>query len=326
MFVFLCCWVVALVRATDDFDWLLLNKTRIENCVVGAGAAGLQLAYFFAKDGDDDSTQRREAADRENHRRQECDGDYYYLVFEKSDSCGSFFKTFPKARRLISINKVFTGTNDREFNLRHDWNSLLTTEYRPLFTNYSSEYYPHPDDIVRYFNDFRRMYDLRVALNSAVVRIERADGRFRLIGRRDAGPFEVRCQRVFVGGGNMKAHIPKSLETDSVGAALLDGYESLNMTDVRRRATNTSVLILGKGNSAFETALDLTAVAARVHVVGRSLIRFAWQTHYVGDLRALNNDILDHYQLKSLDAIAEIDVNSLRFRRSNCTVKLVCCD
>ena len=29
----------------------------------------------------------------------------------------------------------------------------------------------------------------------------------------------------------------------------------------------------------------------------------SWATHYVGDLRGINNELLDTYQLKSLDAL-----------------------
>ena len=40
----------------------------------------------------------------------------------------------------------------------------------------------------------------------------------------------------------------------------------------------------------------------------RDRIRLAWATHYVGDLRAVNNGLLDTYQLKSLDGIIESDL------------------
>jgi len=71
------------------------------------------------------------------------------------------------------------------------------------------------------------------------------------------------------------------------------------------------VLILGRGNSAFETAQGIYGVTNLVHMVSRSRIRNAYQTHYVGDLRALNNELLDTYQLKSLDGFLDIDVNDI---------------
>ena len=42
-----------------------------------------------------------------------------------------------------------------------------------------------------------------------------------------------------------------------------------------------------------------------VHLVGRSRLRLAWSTHYVGDVRGVNNGLLDTYQLKSLDGLLE---------------------
>jgi Pyridine nucleotide-disulphide oxidoreductase len=69
--------------------------------------------------------------------------------------------------------------------------------------------------------------------------------------------------------------------------------------------TDQRVLILGKGNSAFETADNLMEKAAVIHVAGPSSIRLAWQSHYVGHLRAVNNNFLDTYQLKSQNAILD---------------------
>ncbi|CAG2211138.1 unnamed protein product [Mytilus edulis] len=61
----------------------------------------------------------------------------------------------------------------------------------------------------------------------------------------------------------------------------------------------------GRGNSAFETAQAIYDRTNYVHMIGRHRIRLAWETHYVGDIRAINNEILDTYQLKSLDGFLE---------------------
>ena len=76
--------------------------TSIEYLIIGAGPAGLQLGYFLAQSG------------RE------------YLILEAGARAGTFFETFPRHRRLISINKVYTGYDDPEINLRWDWHSLLS--------------------------------------------------------------------------------------------------------------------------------------------------------------------------------------------------------
>src|SRR6202008_4556124 len=72
-----------------------------------------------------------------------------------------------------------------------------------------------------------------------------------------------------------------------------------------RDFTDQRVLIIGKGNSALETADNLVETAAVIHVAGPSSIRMAWQTHYVGHLRAVNNNFLDTYQLKSQNAVLD---------------------
>lgn len=72
-------------------------------------------------------------------------------------------------------------------------------------------------------------------------------------------------------------------EISFVGSDLVDGYESMstNAEDYR----NQAVLILGKGNAAFETAQNLLGKAAVVHMISTNAVRLAWQTHYVGDVR-----------------------------------------
>lgn len=68
-----------------------------------------------------------------------------------------------------------------------------------------------------------------------------------------------------------------------MGSNLVEGYESMstNAEDYR----NQAVLILGKGNSAFETAQNLLGKASVVHMISTNTVRLAWQTHYVGDVR-----------------------------------------
>jgi hypothetical protein len=77
---------------------------------------------------------------------------------------------------------------------------------------------------------------------------------------------------------------------------------------------NQRVLIIGKGNSAFETADNLVESAAVIHVAGPSSIRMAWRSHYVGHLRAVNNNLLDTYQLKSQNALLDGHVDRIERR------------
>ena len=59
---------------------------------------------------------------------------------------------------------------------------------------------------------------------------------------------------------------------------------------------------LNAGNSGFETAQHIVGSTAYIHMASRSRVKQAYQTHYVGDLRAVNDGLVDTYQLKSLDA------------------------
>ena len=70
--------------------------------IVGAGPGGLQMGYLLQRAGRD------------------------YLILEAQDSAGAFFARYPRHRTLLSLNKRFNGFPEAEFNLRHDWNSLLS--------------------------------------------------------------------------------------------------------------------------------------------------------------------------------------------------------
>ena len=52
-----------------------------------------------------------------------------------------------------------------------------------------------------------------------------------------------------------------------------------------------------------------------IHVAGPSSVHFAWRSHYVGHLRAVNNNLLDTYQLKSQNALLDGTVE--RIERCN---------
>lgn len=86
-----------------------------------------------------------------------------------------------------------------------------------------------------------------------------------------------------------------------VSRNLVTGYQDLtiDLDDFEGK----SVLILGLGNSAFETSQYIMGSTNFIHMLGRARVKLAWSTHYVGDLRAVNNGLLDTYQLKSLDGI-----------------------
>ncbi|MGC5566241.1 NAD(P)-binding domain-containing protein [Streptomyces sp. FR-108] len=245
--------------------------------IIGAGPAGLQLAALLERDGRD------------------------YLVLERGDGPGTFFTRYPRHRQLISINKVNTGYTDPELNLRMDWNSLLSDDPDLLFTRYSEEYFPQADDFVRYLADFADRTGVRVAYGTDVVRVSRADGVFTV---RDAAGQDRQARRLVVATGVSRLHEPAI-----PGIELAERYDEFDVDP--GSFTNQRVLVVGKGNSAFETAEALMAKAAVIHVAGPHSLRMAWKTHFVGHLRAVNNNFLDSYQLKSQNAVLDGTVENV---------------
>ena len=264
---------VILNNSLTNYENFTSSTNKIYNyLIIGAGPAGLQTAYFLKKYNED------------------------YIVIEKSNNSGSFFHKFPIHRKLISINKVNTGSDNKEFNLRHDWNSLLSDDDSLLFKNYSQDYYPNADVMVNYLNDFKNKNDLNVIYNTNVNKINKINDLFEI--QTSKGTFK--CKNLIVATGLFTSN--KSTKFDDV---IL--YSDL--TSDKEKFKNKNILIIGQGNSAFETANYLNDVAAFVHVAGKGALKFAWQTHYPGHLRAVNNDFLDTYQLKSQNGLINFKKN-----------------
>ncbi|MGJ8546686.1 MAG: NAD(P)-binding domain-containing protein [Sulfitobacter sp.] len=249
-------------------------------CIVGSGPAGLQAGYLLHKKGID------------------------FTILEKAPHVSSFLRRYPRHREFISVNKVNTGLSDPDTNLRHDWNSLINDEGL-LFGNYSRAYFPKADDFTRYAEDFAAPFKDRIRFNCDIVEIAKP-----------GDMFEIRCnngrlmqaKQVIIATGVSQAYTP-----DIEGLELAENYTEFDPDP--ERYLNKRVLILGKGNSAFETADALTAHAASIHVMSPNPIKFAWQTHFVGHLRAVNNNFLDTYQLKSQNAV--LDAAPLRIEKTD---------
>ncbi|GJD21496.1 FAD-dependent pyridine nucleotide-disulphide oxidoreductase [Rivularia sp. IAM M-261] len=259
---------------------------HFEYLIIGAGPAGLQLAYFLEK------------AKRN------------YLVLEAGNSPGTFFKKFPRHKKLISINKVYTGYEDPEINLRWDWNSLLNDEGM-LFKNYSKQYFPDTEDLVRYLSDFATHFRLKVKYNCTVTRIAKND-KFLTI---ESNGTVYSASRLIIATGFTKPYIPPI-----PGIELAENYVdvSINPEDF----ANHKVLIIGKGNSAFETADNLVATTALIHVASPSPVKMAWKTKYVGNLRAVNNNLLDTYQLKSQNLLLDAIINKIELSNDKFVVSV----
>lgn len=248
-----------------------------EYLVIGAGPAGVQAGYYLQRHGRD------------------------YLLLEAGSGPGTFFETFPRHRLLISINKVYTGSDDPEFNMRHDWNSLLTEGEGPLFKEHTTAFFPRADVLLEYLQAFVQRHGIQVRYDTHVTRIGR-NGEGFVVESADGARFT--CDRLIVATGVSRPHIP-----DIPGIELVEGYEDVSVDPAD--FANQRVLIIGKGNSALETADNLVGATSLLHVVSPNSVRMAWKTHYVGDLRAINNNFLDTYQLKSQNAVLDARIEKI---------------
>lgn len=251
--------------------------TNYDYVIVGAGPAGVQLAYYMEKAGRS------------------------YTLVERADGPGAFFRRFPRHRRLISSNKVYTGYTDKEVNLRFDWNSLLSDDHGVLFKEFSREYFAPADALVKYVEAFAKRYIKNVRYSFTIDKISRDKDGFRVFG----GGEELRAKCVVLATGLSKPYVPR-----------IEGIEHCDLyTDVSVNPDDFAdkrVLVVGKGNSGFEIVDALIPTTSMLHIVSPESIKFAWDTHFPGHLRALNNNFLDTYQLKTQNAVLDARVRKIR--------------
>jgi cation diffusion facilitator CzcD-associated flavoprotein CzcO len=163
-----------------------MEQQTVDYLVIGAGPAGLQLGYFLDRAGRD------------------------YLILEAGSVPGSFFQTFPRHRRMISINKPHTGHDDPELTLRWDWNSLLSDDPGLRFTRYTNRYLPDADHYLRYLNDFATTHALKIRYDTRVAGVARPaveGGRDEFVVTDTSGGRD-RARRVIAATGFSKPCIP----------------------------------------------------------------------------------------------------------------------
>ncbi len=263
------------------------NTTTLDYIIIGAGPAGLQMGYFL------------------NQQKQN------FLILEQGKKAGSFFDKFPRHGQLISINKVYTGYDNREINLRWDWNSLLSDNDQLLFKKYSQDYFPPSQVLTTYLQDFVDYYQLPIKYEVEVVKITKNH----IFEIADSAGNYYNCRYLIIATGMAIPYIPPI-----PGIELAENYTDVTIAPDEFK--NQAVLIIGKGNSAFETADNLIATTSKIHLVSPDSVKMAWKTHYVGHLRAVNNNFLDTYQLKSQNAILDAKVIKIEKKAAQYAVTL----
>jgi len=275
-------------KADSDFP----NPLR--NCIVGAGAAGLQLGHFL------------------KHANRE------YVIFERADKAGSFFRKYPRHRQLISLNKRnVRKERSGEFALRHDWNSLLDVrspaQRTAPMTTRSKRLFPQADILAEYLEDFAGEQAEFIQYSTEVKHISKLSdpkkSLYNVTIERAGWKKSVLCQRVIVAGGFT---VPRDSALKVDGEAHVEAYGDVPSSG--ESFEGKSVIIMGMGNAALETAQELMHYTSEVHVYARQRtlpghttekprwgVRLAYETHYVGDIRAGRTGIFDTYLLKSLD-------------------------
>src|SRR5262249_8995402 len=158
-----------------------------------------------------------------------------------------------------------------------------------LFRDVTRRYWPAADDFIDYLKRFQADHELPVELNTSVSTIARSAKDTFMVKASDGRTWNA--ERIIVATGVAEENIPSF-----PGVELCETYGHVSIDP--GEFTNKRVLIVGKGNSAFETADNLAEHAAVIHLASPEPLRMAWRTHFVGDLRAINNNILDTYQLK----------------------------
>ena len=224
--------------------------------VVGAGPAGLQWAVLLQE------------------------ANIHYTVLEQAAMAGSFFRIYPRGRRLISHNKCHVGAgHSLDFALRHDWHSLLRANL--TMCERSAQYYPHADAYASYLSEVAQ--PLNVVFGARVESVVHGDGGARRSVVRTSDHGDWRCRHVVIATG--LAPLPLPPEWQSPAGFTYDNYPELDSTGRHPFCQNRPVAVIGAGNSAFETADLLKACASAVHLFGRSPPRLAALSHYPGHVR-----------------------------------------
>ena len=220
---------------------------KYTHVIIGAGPSGLQMGSFL-----DD-----------------------HCILEKSTQVCSFFRTYPRQRQFISINK--------SSDMRLDWNSFIGDTVS--FHDYTEELYPKTDDYVRYAEDFVKRKNLNIQFNYEVTSLVKLDD-----GTFSINDGDIIADKVFVGIGIVPKDVPFEVHPR------FKVFTYANMPLDKEVYRGKVVLIIGLGNASLETADFLSSVTKYTVIAGKG--RCAYQTHFPGHLRSKNFTSVDSFFLK----------------------------
>jgi hypothetical protein len=235
-----------------------------------------------------------------------------------------FFSQYPHSGRLISINKKYTGSDrtpttpecDKDFDLRHDWNSLLTDD-NFSFKQYSDDFYPTNDCLVKYMNDFAQKYQLKIKYNTCIKEIDKYETMYKVAT--ETGDVFT-CNKLVIATGLGTMNIPENFQQQYDGDCIkhYSEYNKGFFLDKKNLSefVNKHVAIVGGGNSSYELANILNEITSNVTIICKDANKFAIKTHYAGDLRGVYTGFLDTFFLKSLNAV---DDGTLLISKQNIT-------
>jgi hypothetical protein len=262
----------------------------IENIIIGCGPAALQCAYYFEK------------------------YKINYIILEKNSICGSFFDKYPLSETLISINKKYVTSNDPDFKLRHDWNSLLNDE-QMNFSDYDDDYYPNSNNYVKYLNDFAKKNNIKIKFNTEVRQINKKNDKYEIYIKNEKDYYI--CDKLIVATGLSLPNIPNiGMNVKNKVKHYCDFPKGFlkNKNELKKEFENKKVLIIGAGNSAFEiaTVLNDENITKSIIMITQNVPTFSFVTHYSGNIRSKYLSYLDTFFLKSLNGMSShTDLNRI---------------
>jgi thioredoxin reductase len=193
--------------------------------------------------------------------------------------------------------------------MRYDWNSLLSDENKPLFTDLTDDYYPQAQLFAEYVEDFANYHEINIQHNSCVEHISKNEKEIFQVKVKDCDTIYF-SPIVISASGFGEPFIP-----NIKGIELVDNYyDAIIEGDYYK---NKKVAIIGKGNSAFEFAKGILNYADTIMLVSPETLLEASQSHYVGNVRATNNLSQEAYQLKSKNFLLNTEIKLIEKNKEN---------